>query len=268
MSAKTGDFKLLKTSDITIWESANVRHTEITEGLDELAASIKEIGLLQPILVKEVGKGKYRVVAGQRRFLAVTEYLRWPEIPALIVKEDLDETEAKLRSISENMHRKVVTPEDYAQACLALKEKYKDDKVAAKLLGISVQSFRSYLGFAGLPTEIRALVPDVIYRRDAERLGSIVPNVKKAVEFARLISGLPKPARDRHWDALIENPDASLPDIQESAKRSKFKTRFTIHLAEVYARGLIRASDNREEEPEDTAEYVVTDWLKRFGYVK
>ena len=268
MSATTEDFKLLKVSDITVWEAANVRHTEITEGLDELAASIREIGLLQPILVKEVEKGKYKVVAGQRRFLAVTEYLRWPQIPALIIKKDLDETEAKLRSISENLHRKAVTAEDYAQACLRLKEKYGDDKVAAKFLGISVQTFRSYLGFAGLPGQIRALVPKVISRSDALRLGALVPNVKKAVTFAYLIAKLPKPARDRYWSALAENPDAPLPAITESAKRAKYKTRFIIHLAETYARGLVRASDEREVEPEYVAEQAVIGWLKQSGYSK
>lgn len=268
MSGQSEVFRMLKVADIEVWETANVRHSEITEGLDELAASIKEVGLLNPILVQEVKKGKYRVVAGQRRFYAVRDVLRRSEIPAIVITGDLSETDARIRSISENLHRKAVTPEDYATACIALKERFGNDKTAAKFLGISVQTFRSYLGFAGLPPEIRALVPTVISKSDALRLGQLVPNIKQALAFGRRISGLPKPTRDRYWSALAENPDAPLPVIEEAAKRSKFKTRFVLHLADVYARSLVRASDKREEEPEDTAEFAVVDWLRRSGYVK
>lgn len=269
MSARLEEYKLLNVSDISIWESANVRHSEVGEGLDELAASIREVGLLNPILVQDLGNKKYRVIAGQRRFLAVSDYLHWTKIPAVIIKGELDESDARVRSIIENLHRKQVTTEDYALACVALRDRFKDDKKAAKALGISVQTFRSYLGFAGLPRQIQSLANQkVISKSDARRLGELAPNLKQAVEFAERIAKKPKPVRDRYWDALIQSPDAPMPVIDEMAKRSKFRKRFVLHFAEVFARGLIRAADENEEKPEYTAEEVVKRWLKERGYVK
>ena len=53
-----------------VWEG-NVRKTGIESGLDELAASIAAHGLINPLLVRKAQKGRYAVIAGQRRLLAL-----------------------------------------------------------------------------------------------------------------------------------------------------------------------------------------------------
>ncbi|GAI04140.1 unnamed protein product, partial [marine sediment metagenome] len=65
--------------DISI---SNVRKTNLKEGIDELANSIKEIGVQQPIVVSTKGE-RYELIIGQRRYLACKKIGK-KEIPALI----------------------------------------------------------------------------------------------------------------------------------------------------------------------------------------
>ena len=55
--------------------------------LEELAASITENGLLQPILVREYGEGRYQIIAGERRFRA-SKLAGLSEIPAIVLEKD------------------------------------------------------------------------------------------------------------------------------------------------------------------------------------
>ena len=57
-------------SKLTPW-TGNVRKTGITDGISELAASIAAHGLLQSLVVRKGKRGKYEIVAGQRRYLAL-----------------------------------------------------------------------------------------------------------------------------------------------------------------------------------------------------
>ena len=57
------------------------------EALEQLAASINENGLLQPILVREYGEGRYQIIAGERRFRA-SKIAGLTEIPALVLERD------------------------------------------------------------------------------------------------------------------------------------------------------------------------------------
>lgn len=259
---------ILPLDSIEVWNEANVRHTEITGGIEELAESIKQIGLLSPPLVQEVEKGKYKLIEGQRRLLAVKS-LGWKEMPVLVVKEPYDLAEAMLVSLSENVHRKAVSARDLSDACSYLRKRFGSDKEAAKALGKTIQTFRKYLGYKGVPEELKKLVSEKkISVSDSIRLSQIVPDVPKAVKFSKMISKLPKPTRERYFDALHENPDAPLPVIKVRAKKSQYVTVIKIHLPETYARALNRASTESEEEPEAIAKKAVMEWLDRAGYVK
>ena len=57
------------------WDG-NVRRTAIHDGIDELAASIAAHGLLQSLVVRKSTRGKYEIVAGQRRYLALTALVK------------------------------------------------------------------------------------------------------------------------------------------------------------------------------------------------
>ncbi|KRK47480.1 nucleoid occlusion protein [Secundilactobacillus kimchicus] len=85
--------------------------------ITELAETIKEHGLLQPIVLREYEPEHYEIIAGERRFRAVNE-LKWDTVPAIIQKLSDDET-ASLALI-ENLQREGLSPIEEAQAYQAL----------------------------------------------------------------------------------------------------------------------------------------------------
>ncbi|MCA1646838.1 MAG: ParB/RepB/Spo0J family partition protein [Chloroflexi bacterium] len=80
--------------------------------IDELAASIQAYGLLQPIVLREIG-GRYEIVAGHRRFAAAKQ-LGWLEIGAVIRTDDQDS--AYILTLVENLQREDLTPKEEARA--------------------------------------------------------------------------------------------------------------------------------------------------------
>lgn len=91
------------------------------DALEELASSIRENGLLQPILVREYGEGRYQIIAGERRFRAC-KLADLDEIPAIILDRD-DRKVAEL-SLIENIQREDLNPIEEAMAFRALAEEY------------------------------------------------------------------------------------------------------------------------------------------------
>ena len=79
--------------------------------LEELAASVREHGVLQPILVRPIGPNRYQIVAGERRWRA-SRLAGLHAIPALI--EEIDDDTALEISIIENLQREDLTPLDEA----------------------------------------------------------------------------------------------------------------------------------------------------------
>jgi ParB family chromosome partitioning protein len=102
------ELRIVPVDSIEIWNEANVRHAEITAGIDELAESIKQIGLQQPPVVQEIEEGRYRLISGQRRLLAF-ESLGRKQIPVLVLKKPYDFLHAKVASLTENLHRKNIS---------------------------------------------------------------------------------------------------------------------------------------------------------------
>src|SRR4029078_957748 len=100
--------------------------------LDELAASIREHGVLQPILVRPLGPNTYQIVAGERRWRA-SRQAGLETIPALI--EDIDDDTALATAIIENLQREDLPPLDEAAMCdrMVHEHGYSIRKLADKL---------------------------------------------------------------------------------------------------------------------------------------
>ena len=95
----------------TIRHRRDARHRS-DEALSALAESIDDIGLLNPIRVRQVGDDEYEVVAGSHR-LQAAELLGWREIAAIVT--DDDDLHAELAMIDENLVRAELSPADRAQ---------------------------------------------------------------------------------------------------------------------------------------------------------
>lgn len=89
------------------------RRTFDEEALEELAASITEVGLLQPVVVRKLGEGKYELVMGERRWRA-SQRAGLEYIPA-IVRETPD-TDMLRDALLENLHRQQLDPLEEAAA--------------------------------------------------------------------------------------------------------------------------------------------------------
>jgi ParB/RepB/Spo0J family partition protein len=126
------------------------------EALDELSASIREHGVLQPILVRPLGPNTYQIVAGERRWRA-SKLAGLLTIPALI--EDIDDDTALEISIIENLQREDLSPLDEAAMYdrMVHEHGYSIRKLADKL-GKDKGYLENRLRLAGAPPEIRELV--------------------------------------------------------------------------------------------------------------
>jgi ParB/RepB/Spo0J family partition protein len=126
------------------------------QALDELAASIREHGVLQPILVRPLGPNTYQIVAGERRWRA-SRLAGLETIPALI--EEIDDDTALEIAIIENLQREDLTPLDEAAMYdrMVHEHGYSIRKLADKL-GKDKGYLENRLRLADAPPEIREIV--------------------------------------------------------------------------------------------------------------
>jgi ParB/RepB/Spo0J family partition protein len=137
----------------------NARRTMYKAPLEELAASIRDIGLLQPIGVRPYDDDRYLVVWGYRR-LAALDMIGAPLIPCMVVP--VDDARAFEMMLAENTHREDVAPWDLGQAVLDLqKQGHNLSEVSVRLslaLGKSMKMSR----LAKLSSTCQALHPDLL----------------------------------------------------------------------------------------------------------
>jgi ParB family chromosome partitioning protein len=126
------------------------------ESLLELSASVKEHGILQPILVRPLDGGRYQLIAGERRWRA-SKLAGLDTIPALI--EDIDDDTALEIAIIENLQREDISPLDEAAMYdrMVHEHGYSIRKLADKL-GKDKGYLENRLRLADAPTEVRELV--------------------------------------------------------------------------------------------------------------
>ncbi|MDR2123977.1 MAG: ParB/RepB/Spo0J family partition protein [Desulfovibrio sp.] len=131
------------------------------ESLEELAASIRSQGLLQPLLVRPLGAakpGKYEIVAGERRWRAC-KAAGLTEIPAVI--RSMTEQETLVAALIENLQREDLNPLEEALGLLALKDEFSlsQEEIALKL-GKSRSAVANSLRLLTLPENMRSLLAD------------------------------------------------------------------------------------------------------------
>ena len=98
----------------------NERHIQPGDVKDNLVLSIKELGIMQPLVARARAEGGYEIIAGERRYVAA-KLAKLQTVPVYIVEAD-DTTAQQLR-IAENLQRKDLPPLATADALLKLREK-------------------------------------------------------------------------------------------------------------------------------------------------
>ena len=124
--------------------------------LEELAASISENGLLQPILVREYADGRYQIIAGERRFRA-SKLAGLTEIPAIVLEKD-DRKVAEIALI-ENIQREDLNPVEEAMAFRALIKEYDlTQEELSEKVGKSRSAIANTMRLLDLPDEVLTMV--------------------------------------------------------------------------------------------------------------
>lgn len=144
----------IKLSDVKP-NSAQPRKAFDEESLADLAASIKENGVIQPVIVRPAKKG-YELVAGERRWRAA-RLAGLKEIPALV--RELDEQANAVYALIENMQREDLNPIEEAQGVKLIMEKYGfTQEETAKMVGKSRPYIANSLRLLTLPEKVREYI--------------------------------------------------------------------------------------------------------------
>jgi ParB family chromosome partitioning protein len=124
--------------------------------LQELAESIREQGVMQPLLVRLVAPGKYEIIAGERRFRAAT-IAGLQEVPVLV--SGADDQAAAAMALVENMQREDLNPLEESQGLARLIEEFGfTHEQAAKAVGKSRSAITNLLRLAQLAKPVQAML--------------------------------------------------------------------------------------------------------------
>ncbi len=201
--------------------------------LKELAVSIKEHGVIQPIIVRKVND-KYEIIAGERRYKA-SALAGLTKIPAIV--RDLDDKESSKVALLENLQRKNLNPLEEArtyQKILEIDEMTQEE--LAKTMGKSQSAVANKLRLLSLPEEVQqSLLKEQISERHArtllninnadkqkEMLNEIINNKMTVRQLETKIKEMKTPAQNQIEDTVIMNqPEINIPQNSESVGNSQ-----------------------------------------------
>lgn len=189
---------------------SNPRRVPDDDAQRELEASVRQAGILQPVLVRRVG-ARFELVCGHRR-LAAARAAGLATVPATI--RDLSDADVLELQLAENIHRADLHPLDEADGLRRLHEEYgvSIEDLAAKV-GRSVSYVRQRMCLCALPQGARALFLGGLLSASTALLVARIPSEGFAEAAARRIAGLPEeesPQTDEDGDPL---------DVEESEPR-------------------------------------------------
>lgn len=139
------------------------------ESLEELASSIREVGVLQPVLVRELGDNRYELIAGERRWRAA-RLAGLTSIPAIVV--EATDKEALSFALVENLQRSDLNPLEEAYGYKRLMQEFDlTQEEIAQLVGKKQSTIANKLRLLRLPPLIQEkLMSGVITERHARAL--------------------------------------------------------------------------------------------------
>ena len=268
----------------------NVRKTPGDVG--DLVDSVKEKGILEPILARPVG-GRYELVVGSRRFEAA-KIVGMKRIPAVV--RPMTDEEAIIVSLVENIQRRDIEPEEEYDAIVALRKvnpraygtveqlakaigksrRYVDDRINAVE---AVRNIRRESGpgvsvkQAPLPAERREGVLPVrhaafLHRAEEAPTVQELPRRERASkmkELAETIAPLPRPEAENVVSHFVMAPQRPVEDIKNEVAYLH-AVKLEILLDPRVADGLRRAAEERNTTMEAVASLAIHSWLRQQRY--
>ncbi|PIQ84821.1 MAG: hypothetical protein COV75_00215 [Candidatus Omnitrophica bacterium CG11_big_fil_rev_8_21_14_0_20_63_9] len=187
-ASKTSSFVMLKIEQIRVGKS-QPRGTISPAALEELKASIKRSGIIEPVIVRPVAHGTYELVAGERRFRA-SQAIGIQEVPAII--KTLNDKEALEISLVENVQRENLNAMEEAKGYARLLDEfgYTQEDIASAV-GKDRATIANLLRLLALPEEIcQGLSDGVISFGHAKALLSISDRARQVEVYKQAAGGL------------------------------------------------------------------------------
>jgi len=181
------------------------------EALEELAESIKVQGVMQPIVVRPIGEGRYEIIAGERRWRA-TQLAGLDKIPAVI--RDVPDEAAIAMALIENIQRENLNPIEEAVALKRLQDEFElTHAEVAQAVGKSRTTITNLLRLIALTDDVKTLLEHGdLEMGHARALLTLEPDVQRSIARQIVAKGLSV----RQTEALVRS-------VQDSADNEKIK---------------------------------------------
>jgi ParB family transcriptional regulator, chromosome partitioning protein len=258
----------------------------------DLAESIRTKGVLEPVLARPVG-GRYELIVGSRRLAAAKE-VGLKKIPAVV--REMDDEEAIVISLAENIQRRDIEPEEEYDGLMALRKinptAYGSADQLAKALGKSRKYVEDRISAVEVVRSLRKEGKSDIEVKQAprmdERREGVLPvkhatflhkaqdapsvqelprkeQVRKLTELAHSIAEMPRPEAENVVSHFVMAPERSVDKIVKEAA-SMHTVRLEIVLDPRVAEALRKAAEDRGATMEAIAALALHSWLRQQGY--
>ena len=179
------------------------------ESLQELADSISQHGIIQPLTVRKLSSGYYQIIAGERRWRAA-RLAGLQEVPVIVIEAD-DRKAAELAMI-ENLQREDLNPMEEAAGFQSLIESYHmTQEEAAQRVGKSRSAVTNALRLLGLTPSVRKLVEEgKLSAGHARALVPLSPSLQESAANAIVSGGLSV----RQTESLVKRLSAEKKEAQ------------------------------------------------------
>ena len=189
------------------------------ELLNELSESIKEQGIIQPILVRKKSEDKYEIVAGERRWRAA-QLAKIHEVPVIIL--NIDDKKSLEFAILENIQRSDLNGIEEALGYDNLVKKFGySQETLSKILGKSRSHIANTLRLVGLPEEIKKMISDGLLTPGHARC---LVNVPDNIKLAKIIVNKNLSVRQAEFLVKKEQVFSSSKKVKTNNKDTNIKS--------------------------------------------
>ncbi|MET0958714.1 MAG: nucleoid occlusion protein [Psychrobacillus psychrotolerans] len=223
--------------------------------IEELARTIHTHGVIQPIIIRKMEDERYEIIAGERRFRAMTK-LKWPEVPAII--RNLSDKETASIALIENLQREELTAIEEAVAYQKLLKLHDlTQEALAQRLGKGQSTVANKLRLLKLPQEVQeAIMKKELSERHARALMAIK---EKEVQLELMNTSI-----EKHWNVKqleervneINNPPVKEDKKVKSRRKVVSKdVRIALNTIKQSLSMVTKSGINIKTEEEDTEEF-------------